>query len=251
MSRKRKSRSIPATPEGIKLLERAKANARDDEGKPLTYERIAEKAGVSNKTVQRFFNGTSVDRSYAIAIINALDLEKEDVLPLEESLVAGSIEQIQAKDTADSERASELIEGLEKALSELKNSEKASKIAMEWLKANRKSLAKEAAEAALRKHYDQNPRIVDADYSEDIELFAQEIRKYLRFLYSWLKVGSWEFIDRAMTESFIPKNRDSQLYVEALKFIKNKKVSVSLSPEEAKELTLCLNYLISIIPLRF
>ncbi|NEN99076.1 MAG: hypothetical protein F6K50_27380, partial [Moorea sp. SIO3I7] len=110
--------------------------------------------------------------------------------------------------------------------------------------------SQEAAEAALRKHYDQNPNNVDTDYSGDIEVFSQEIIKYLQLIYDCLDVGDWEMMDRAIQESKIPVNRDLQLYVDALDFIKNKKVSLSFAPEKAKQLTLCLDYLIKIIPIR-
>ncbi|NEO24075.1 hypothetical protein [Moorena sp. SIO4A5] len=41
MSQKRNPRSIRATAEGIRRLNQARASERDDEGKPLTYERLA------------------------------------------------------------------------------------------------------------------------------------------------------------------------------------------------------------------
>ncbi|AOY80842.1 hypothetical protein BJP36_13905 [Moorena producens JHB] len=250
MNKKRKPRGVSASPEGLKRLENAKAK-RDDEGKRLTYERLAEKADpMSDRTVKRFFSGKPVARDSAIAIITALGLRPEDVLSPEESLVSESIEQIQAKDTGDSERAGKLIKGLETALSEFKKSEEASLQAMEWLKANRKALSQEAAEAALRKHYDQNPNNVDTDYSGDIEVFSQEIREYLQLIYDCLDLGSLELIDIAIQEYLIPVNRDLQLYVDALDFIKTQKVSIRFSPEEAKELTLCLDDLINIIPRR-
>ncbi|NEO46555.1 MAG: hypothetical protein F6K55_21480 [Moorea sp. SIO4A3] len=252
MSKQRKPRGVSASPEGLKRLNQARASQRDDEGNSLTYEGLAVKAKMTDRTVKRFFSGKRVDRNNAYAIIEALNLKREDVLypDPEESLVSESIEQIQAKDTGDSERAGELIKGLETALSEFKKSEEASLEAMEWLKANRKALSQEAAEAALRKHYDQNPNNVDTDYSGDIEVFSQEIRKYLQLIYYCLELGSWELMDRAIQESKIPVNRDLQLYVDALDLIKNQKVSLSFAPEEAKQLTLCLDYLIKIIPIR-
>lgn len=44
MSQTRKPRSVPATEDGLKKLQQAKADGRNDDGKPLTYERIADKA---------------------------------------------------------------------------------------------------------------------------------------------------------------------------------------------------------------
>lgn len=251
MSQKRKPRGVSATLEGIKLLKGAKASGREDEGKPLTYPRIAERAKVNEKTVQRFFHGERVDLDSALEIIKALGLQEEDVLPLEDSKIAESIERIQAKSTANSERASELIQELETALSELKASKNASLPARDWLKANRAALSREAAKSALEKSYDKKLFDVDEYYSEEIGQFSKEVRKYLQLLYYCLEAGTWEFMDRAMQESLIPMNRDSQLYVEALKFIKNQKVSRDLLPEEARELTLCLDYLINTIPIRF
>ncbi|NEO24076.1 hypothetical protein [Moorena sp. SIO4A5] len=252
MNKKRNRDSVSASPEGIMRLKQARASQRDDEGNPLTYEGLAVKAKMTDRTVKRFFSGKRVDRNNAYAIIEALNLKREDVLypDPEESLVLESIEQIQAKDTGDSERAGELIKGLETALSELKKREEASLEAMEWLKANRKALSQEAAEAALRKHYDQNPNNVDTDYSEDIEVFSQEIIKYLQLIYYCLDLRNWKPMDRAIQEFLIPVNRDLQLYVDALYFIKTQKLSLSFTPEEAKEITLYLDYLINIIPMR-
>lgn len=251
MNRKRKPRGVSATPEGIKRLKEAKAGGRDDEGKPLTYERLAQRAKVSDKTVQRFFGGDDVDWDSAIAIIKELKLKEQDILPLEESLVSESIERIGAESTANSERASALIEKLETALSELKASKNASLPAMDWLKANREALSREAAKSAFEEYYGKKHSELDKDYLEEIEQFSKEIRKYLRLLYYCLEAGSWELMDRAMQESLIPMNRNSQLYVKALKFIKNQKMSRCLSPDEARELTLCLDYLINTIPIRF
>ncbi|NET80620.1 MAG: hypothetical protein F6J94_01050 [Moorea sp. SIO1F2] len=256
MNKKRKPRGVSASPEGIMrlkdaLAKQAKASETDYKRKRLSYQRLAEKAdNISIRTVQRFFNQERVDWDSAILIITALNLKPEDVLSSEESLLSESIEQIQPKDTGDSERAGELIQKVETGLSKFKKRKEASLEAMEWLKANRKALSQEAAEAALRKHYDQNPNNVDTDYSEDIEVFSQEIKKYLQLIYYFLKVRSWDLVDRAIQESKIPVNRDLQLYIDALDFIKNHKVSLSFAPEEAKEITLYLDYIIKIIQLK-
>ncbi|NEP37310.1 hypothetical protein [Moorena sp. SIO3B2] len=251
MSKQRKPRGVSASPEGLKLLKDAKASGIYDEGKSLTFDRLAERANeISDRTVKRFFKGKPVDLDSAIAIIKALNLKPEDVLFSEESLLSESIEQIQAKDTGDSERAGEFIKGIETGLSKFEKRKEASLEAMEWLKANQKALSQEAAEAALRKHYEQNQNNVDTDYSGDIEVFSKEIRKYLKLIYFCLDVRSWDLMDRAIKELKIPVNRDLQLYVDALDFIKNQKVSIRFAPEEAKYLTLCLNYLIKIIPIR-
>jgi transcriptional regulator with XRE-family HTH domain len=81
MSQTRKPRSVRATEEGVQKLRQAKAAGRDEDGKPLTYEYIAEKAGVEKKTVERFVReNKAVDRGYAIAITNALNLEITEVV---------------------------------------------------------------------------------------------------------------------------------------------------------------------------
>jgi HEAT repeat protein len=84
MSQTRKSRGVRATEEGIQKLQQAKAAGRDEDGKPLTYERIAERARVDKKTVERFFRREAKDRDSAIAITNALNLEITEVVDPEE-----------------------------------------------------------------------------------------------------------------------------------------------------------------------
>lgn len=250
MNQKRNRDSVKATSEGTKLLQEAKAK-RDDEGNFLSYERLAHQANISTRTVRRFYNGKRVDRSSAIAIIKTLGLKEDEILDQQDSLVKSTIKEIQAKETEDSEPASELIKQLETELSKRQETEQDSFQAMAWLKANRRTLSREAAEAALRKHYEENSENINIDYLENIEEFSQEIRQYLKVIYSCLKVGSWDFIDKAMQENLMPIHRDIQLYVLALQFIKNKKISINFSPDEARELKLCLDYLIYVIPQRF
>jgi len=80
MTPTRKPRGVSATETGKEKLKQAKAAARDDNGKPLTYELIDEKAKIDAKTVKRFFYGNKVDRDSAIAICNALGLEVKEVV---------------------------------------------------------------------------------------------------------------------------------------------------------------------------
>jgi hypothetical protein len=192
MNQKRRRRTVRLSKGGIEQLEQAKDKGRDHEGKPLTFESIAEKAKVSDKTVKRFFRGEAVDPGYADAIIEALGLRKEEVLSSEESLVVESIERIEARSAelerheTHSDRAGELIEELERKLKELKQS-----------------------------------------------------------------TDDWNLIDQAIQETVIPLNLEPKFYVKALIFIKDQRVLQELPPEVAKELTLCLDYLIKIIPIRF
>jgi flagellum-specific peptidoglycan hydrolase FlgJ len=257
MNQKRRRNSVYASKGGIERLKEAKAKGRDDEGKPLTFEGIAEKANISLRTVRRFFNGTAVDEGYADAIIEALGLKKEEVLSSEESLVVESIERIEARSAelerhgTHSDRAGELIEELERKLKELKKSTDDSQQAMDWLEANRNALAQEAAKAALREHENQPTAGRDADYSEKVEQFTKDIIKYLQLLYYCLEVGTWNLLDQAIQETVIPLNLEPKFYVKALIFIKEQRVPQELPPEVAKELTLCLDYLIKIIPIRF
>jgi hypothetical protein len=257
MNQKRRRRTVRLSKGGIEQLEQAKDKGRDDEGKPLTFESIADKAKVSDKTVKRFFRGEAVDPGNADAIIEALGLKKEEVLSSEESWVVESIERIEARSAelerhgTHSNRASKLIEELERKLKELKKSTDDSHQAMDWLKANRKALAQEAAKAALREHDNQPTAGRDADYSEKVEQFTKDIRKYLQLLYYCLEEGTWNLLDQAIQETVIPLNLESKFYVKALIFIKEQRVVQELPPEVAKELTLCLDYLIQIIPIRF
>ena len=255
MNRKKRSRSIPPSKEGIERLKDAKN--KGEEGKPLTYERISEKAQVSVKTIKRFFKGEGLERWYARQIIEALGLEEEQVLSLEESLVEKSIERIESSSVTleghekRSERASELIAELERNLKTLKDSTDDSHQAMDWLKANRKALAQDATNEALREHDNQATPSEDTNYPDKFEQLSRDIRKYLQLLYFWLEEGTWDFIDQALQERVIPLNLEPRFYVKALIFIKEQRVAKDLPPEAVKELTLCLDYLITIIPLRF
>lgn len=256
MNQKRRRRSVSPSKSGIERLKQAKNKGRDDKGKPLTFESIAEKANVSVKTVRRFFDGNAVDEGYADAIIDALSLKTEEVLSSEESLVAESIEKIEARsaepewNATHSERAGELIEELERQLKDLKKSTDASHQAMDWLKTYRKDLAQEAAKTALREHYNSPSSTGDMNYSENIEQFSEDIRQYLRLLFESLEEGTLKVIGQAIQESVIPVNLESNLYVKALIFIKEK-VAKDIPSEAAKELNFCLDYLINIISIRF
>jgi HEAT repeat protein len=80
MTPTRKPRGVSVTETGKEKLKQAKAAARDDNGKPLTYELIGEKAKIDPKTVKRFFYGKRVDRDSAIAICTALGVEVKEVV---------------------------------------------------------------------------------------------------------------------------------------------------------------------------
>lgn len=246
MSQKRQ-RGISATLHGIHLLQQAKANSPNG---PLSYEAIAEGAQVSGKTVGRFFNGKDVDKSSAYAIIEFFKLSVEDVLSLEAVAVGESIKRIEDENTTNSERAIELIEGLESALSQLKNREKLDAQCMDWLKANRQSLAQEAAEHVLIQHSVQESSDRDINDSE-LEQFSEEIRKYLQLVHSCLEVGDWGVIDGAVGDSSIPVNRGSDFYKKALTFIRDQRMKLELPPDTSQSLSLCLDYLIAILPTRF
>ncbi len=80
MSQTRKPRGVRATEAGRQKLLQAKASRRNDKGKPWTYFDVATAAEVDEKTVQRFFRGEAKDRNYAIAIVQALDLDITEVV---------------------------------------------------------------------------------------------------------------------------------------------------------------------------
>lgn len=81
MSQKRK-RGIQATEEGI-IKVRA-AMAKGDGGKRLTYEKLAEKAWVHVSTIKRFLKRNCIDKTCAVSILNALNLEYRDIIENEE-----------------------------------------------------------------------------------------------------------------------------------------------------------------------
>lgn len=74
-----RQRGLRATDKGVTKMRAAKAAGLGD-GQRLTNERLAEEANVSPKTVQRFLKGKGVDKDCAIAILNALNLEAQDIL---------------------------------------------------------------------------------------------------------------------------------------------------------------------------
>ncbi|MEW6491189.1 MAG: HEAT repeat domain-containing protein [Cyanobacteriota bacterium] len=80
MGKTRNSRSVKATEEGCQKLIKAKAAKRNYEGRTWTDLDIATAAGVSDKTVQRFFDGIGVNKASAIAIVQALDLDITEVV---------------------------------------------------------------------------------------------------------------------------------------------------------------------------
>ena len=84
MTRRRKSRSVQATEEGIRILKESKAANRDSQGRRLTFERIAEKADVDPKTVKTFLYGGGVDPESAWAIAEkGFGLKVTDIVGIE------------------------------------------------------------------------------------------------------------------------------------------------------------------------
>jgi hypothetical protein len=80
------SRSVAATSEGIakiqaRMVELEKPILPGKTGKSCwTQEYLATQAEVSPDTVKRFLKGIAIDKGYAIAIINALNLKLEDIV---------------------------------------------------------------------------------------------------------------------------------------------------------------------------
>lgn len=74
----RRNRGVTTTEQGWSKLREARGQ------KKMTFEAIAEKAGIGLSTVQRFFQGNPVDEETAIKIIKSVGLE-----PLEIELIKG------------------------------------------------------------------------------------------------------------------------------------------------------------------
>ncbi|MBD2527447.1 hypothetical protein [Nostoc sp. FACHB-133] len=190
MSKPRKSRSVCASPEGKRLLERAKREWRDSEGNRLSFERIAEMAGLgSDRTVRRFFDGEGIDQSNAHSIIKALGLEYDSVIPLEEEKVGETIKEIEERES-NSNSASELIKDLETILEEYRQNTENDDQAMHWLKGNRQALAQQAAEVALRECDNQNLYDGDIEYARILEELSKDVKEYLLICYICLKEGT-------------------------------------------------------------
>lgn len=244
MSQQRQ-RSVRATPDGIERLLAAKGSS---EYGRLSNFKIADRLQISERTVARFFRGKGVDKENAYAIVKFLGLSNEEVLSSEDILVEETIRQIESEKSINSDRARELIEGLETSLNDLKKSEEDCFPAMDWLKANRRPLSREAAEFVLRKNCSQSFLTTD---ESDIDQFSKEIRKYLQAVHSCLELGTWEVIESAIQEAVLPMTKEIKFYTEALTFIKDQRVSQNLPPDSAQWVVLCLEYLINILPIRF
>ncbi|MHC5938751.1 HEAT repeat domain-containing protein [Nostoc sp.] len=76
----RNRNSVRVNKEGKEKLLNAKAKKNNYDDSPLTFLEIATKAGVSDKTVKRFFAEEFISRSHAEWIAKALDLELTDLI---------------------------------------------------------------------------------------------------------------------------------------------------------------------------
>ncbi|RUS93022.1 hypothetical protein DSM106972_097700 [Dulcicalothrix desertica PCC 7102] len=248
MSNSRKLRGVCASPKGKGLLDQARREGKDSEGNRLTYERIAEMALVGERTVRRFFNGENVDKSYATSIIDALSLDYNSVISLEDEKVEEAKSKI-AERGSDSSIASELIRDLETILQEHRKNTEIDNQAMDWLKGNRLDLAEEAASAALKECSNQNLFDGDREYAKIISELSKDIIEYLRICHICLQEGTIRVLEEARQQSLIPLNFDSELYQKALIFIKEQKVIQKFTQEAGKTLVACLDYLIAVVPL--
>lgn len=246
MSKPRKPRKVCASSEGKRLLKKTKGEWRDSEGKSLTYERIAEMAQLSDKTVRRLFNGEGVQEENVHSIIEVLNLEYEDVISKEEEKIEEAINEI-AERESNSSRASELINDLKITLEEYRENTKNDSHAIEWLKGNRQALAQQAAEVALKECDNQNLYDGDIEYARILEELSKDVKEYLRFCYICLKEGTIKVLEKARQESLIPSNFDDELYEKALLFIKEQKVIRELPEDVGKRLASCLDFLIAIV----
>ncbi len=78
-----KSRGVRATPVGIEVLKAARSQTRRElDGKIWTFLDIATEAGMSEKTVSRFFKGEIVDETSARSICQGLGVDYHEVTEL-------------------------------------------------------------------------------------------------------------------------------------------------------------------------
>ena len=80
MRETRNRNSVRVNEEGKNKLQEAKAGKRNYDGNLWTDLDTATEAGVSEKTVERFFSGKTVSKKSAIAIAKTLDLELTDLI---------------------------------------------------------------------------------------------------------------------------------------------------------------------------
>jgi DNA-binding Xre family transcriptional regulator/GTPase SAR1 family protein len=84
---KRYPRTVRATSEGQNLLQclRAKAADKDEEGKSLSYDKLAEKIGyINEKTLRELFNGEAVRRNTVHVVCNFFNVEPTDIVDPED-----------------------------------------------------------------------------------------------------------------------------------------------------------------------
>lgn len=287
MSQKRRSRGIAATDDGIELLQEAKDNGQNDQGKGLTFPNIAAKADVDEKTVKRFFYGERVDRKSARSICQALSLDLKDVItPKISSVINKTVEgyeesqtslinTIKVKETEiqrlrqqGSEYKSELakleaekaeleicVKGFDESIGQLKEIGTEfqgrmihSQQAATWLNEQRqKALAQEAAEYTLREHSKLAQPNQDTDLHRQVKQFSKDIRKCLYLIHHCLHQGRYNLLHKAQMESKLPLSLKPNLYVIALKYIKDQRISEDLPSEVLKELEFYFNYLSTLI----
>lgn len=258
-----RKRGVRLTSEGKKVVVEAIYDIEKEQDIKLTSEKIGLEVGFDPKTIRRFLNRTgNVEPKTATKILRFLNLSSKEsdiidtgVAPSkEEEYIDTSIEgvkQAQAKGIGSSERASSLIKELEASLEVLQTNKDASFKSMEWLKFHREALSKEAARAALEEHHCDDFTNFMQNHPEEVELLGSQIKKYLHLVYLCLDAGTWEVIDTAVRERLIPSNKDTALYVKALKFIRDRKIKNDESLSEYSEMMLVyFDYLVRILPVR-
>ena len=281
MSQTRKLRGVRATDYGLELLKQAKAD------KDLSYEDIAGKAERDVKTVQRFFSGRAVDPSSASKIVVILDLKLQEVVYLDRSVVAGSIEdleqenrtlketiavkdreieQLQAQanmsvseikrleaEKVDIEMQVKLYDESIKRLKEYANKSESrmsiSKQTAHWLKTHKESLLQESVEFVLTKTSIKPEICVSLDSLEKTkEKLYKDMNIYLKLIYHCLDGGSHNLLFKAIMQAKIPRNLSKTAYIEAFKFIKEQRATKELSIGMADELAYYLDQLIALLP---
>ncbi len=288
MSQTRKPRGIRATDYGLKLLQQAKADKQDEQGKRLTYERIAAKAMLDEKTVKRLFSGKQpVELSSVSKIVAVLNLKLEDVVEFHKSVIEGSIEDLEEEnrtlketivvkdreveqlrtqsnmsvseikrleaEKVDIEMKVKLYDESIKALKEyVKKSENRltiSKQTAHWLKIHKETLLKKTVDFVLSQNSIRQEIGVNPESLEKIKKqLYKDINIYLKLVYHCLDGGSHNLLFKAIMQTKIPRNLNKIAYIEAFKIIKEQRANKELSIGMAEELAYYLDQLIALLP---
>lgn len=249
MPKQRKQRGVTASPIGRNRMTEAKAKKQltnEDTNSPWNNERIAHEAKVNEKTVSRFFNGTSpVDLTSAHNIISVLELKFDDVVSSTQSLTSQVIDNLENE--PDEKQAGQLIHGLEDSLTTYLEAEEVESIAVKWMESNYEKIIN------INDIRNEIQKInIDLQVYEEInaEDISKDLKKYIEAVQYCLELGSLQLIDTAIEECLIPSTYNVDIYVHFLEFIRDFKILNQAPLNISSKILIPLNYMIKVLPIK-